>query len=31
VLRQRVAGLARLGNLAEQLFQRPGAADGQLA
>lgn len=30
-LRARVAGLSRLDDLAEQLFQRPGAADGQLA
>jgi ADP-ribosyl-[dinitrogen reductase] hydrolase len=30
-LRKRVAGLSQLGALAEQLFQRPGAADGQLA
>ena len=30
-LRQRVAGLLRLGVLAGQLFQRPGAADGRLA
>ena len=30
-LRARVAGLSQLGTLAEQLFQRPGAADGRLA
>lgn len=30
-LRQRVAAVARLGSLAEQLFQRPGAVDGRLA
>jgi ADP-ribosyl-[dinitrogen reductase] hydrolase len=30
-LRQRVAGLAQLGTLAEQLFQRPGAVGGRLA
>jgi len=30
-LRARVAGLRRLGLLAEQLFQRPGAAGGRLA
>jgi ADP-ribosylglycohydrolase len=30
-LRMRVAGLPRLGTLAEQIFQRPGAADGRLA
>lgn len=30
-LRSRVAGLSRLGSLAEQIFQRPGAADGRLA
>jgi len=30
-LRGRVAGLSRLGALAEQIFQRPGAADGRLA
>jgi ADP-ribosylglycohydrolase len=30
-LRGRVAGLSRLGTLAEQIFLRPGAADGRLA
>lgn len=30
-LRARVAGLPQIGRLAEQLFQRPGAADGRLA
>jgi ADP-ribosyl-[dinitrogen reductase] hydrolase len=30
-LRGQVAGLSRLGSLAEQILQRPGAADGRLA